>query len=139
MPSPNTQRPEGLEERISHPCILCSPKLISFSGFGNGIGQRHLAVAGWGSGDGWDEPLCLMRTLSLGLHGEPPAMSQLPGSRQVKGLVGAESAVRPFYKNVSNDKIKAKGLGTRPRSLGNITQGNTLEEEWCRKHELSSL
>lgn len=48
---------KGLGEGISHPCILHSPKLISFPGSGNGIGQRHLAVLGWDFGNGWDEPL----------------------------------------------------------------------------------
>lgn len=52
---------KDLEERISHPCRLCSPKLISFPGSGNGIGQRHLAVSGWDFGDGWDEPSPLVR------------------------------------------------------------------------------
>lgn len=58
---PQILRSEGLEERISHPVFCVQPKLISFPGSGNGIGQRHLTVAGWDFGDGWDEPLRLMR------------------------------------------------------------------------------
>lgn len=75
-----------------------------------------------------------------GSAGELPALSRLPGSRQVKGLVGAGDAVRPlkFHENVGNGKVKAKGLGIWPRSPGNIMHGHsTLEGEWCRKHELS--
>lgn len=69
---------KGLEERISHPCILCSPKLISFPGSGNGIGQRHLAAASWDFGDGWDEPLLLTRLPQAGSTGELPACHARP-------------------------------------------------------------
>ena len=84
---------KGLEEGISHPCILCSPKLISLRGSSTGVGQSFwpfqagiLVVPGMNS--------CLQGDCSrLGLQGDLPALlSHLPESRQVQGLAGAGDA-----------------------------------------------
>lgn len=82
VPCSNTKGSEGIGGRDFPSRILYSPKLISFPGSSNRIGQRHLAVSGWDFGNSLDEPL-------------PPMRLQQPGSsRRAASLIATLAWVK---------------------------------------------